>query len=409
MRTSLILAMCMAVLLAGVARADLPEGTFAPEIEAKEWMNTEDPVSLTELRGMVVVLFFWVSFHAGGERTMTLMNLVEANPGLGRARGVFVCGLTDAARSQVEKSLANEKVFFPVGVESKSQEDYRITSWPRCVIIDAEGRVAWSGWPGEGGGDALVKKVLEVLAKTAPTRTHPLEAAKARQHIEEARTAIRAKEFRDAHKAAREAVEHALPNDSSLHVWCQDMVDLIDAIGQDKLAQAEKLIDAKNFDQGIALLREVMRDFQGVDAGKSAKTRLEALAKQHAQVQQILDDQTKASSAKAKLADAIDELKRRRFGEAYEQLGEVVKEGAGGDAAREAQKVLDRMKKNEGIMGYVRDYQASKDCEAWLAQARNFVRANQPAKAKQLLTQIIEKYGDTIYADQAIEELRKIP
>ena len=77
-------------------RADLKVGTYAPDIEAKDWMNTDgQPVSLAECRGMVVVLFFWVSWHPGGEYIMPLMTLVNASR-YGQSAGVFVIGVTDA-------------------------------------------------------------------------------------------------------------------------------------------------------------------------------------------------------------------------------------------------------------------------------------------------------------------------
>src|SRR5438552_14553447 len=98
---------------------------------------------------MVVVLYFWVSYHPGGEYTFPLMTIVENNANLGRERGVFLMGVTDSDASRVRPLLEKEKCFIPVACESKSGEEYRIPSWPHVVIIDANGKIAWAGWPGE--------------------------------------------------------------------------------------------------------------------------------------------------------------------------------------------------------------------------------------------------------------------
>ena len=72
MRTVLSTIVLAGILLANVVRADLEVGSYAPDVEAEEWLNAEDtlPVekipSLKELRGMVVVLFFWVFGKLGG-------------------------------------------------------------------------------------------------------------------------------------------------------------------------------------------------------------------------------------------------------------------------------------------------------------------------------------------------------
>jgi TolA-binding protein len=48
---------------------------------------------------------------------------------------------------------------------------------------------------------------------------------------------------------------------------------------------------------------------------------------------------------------------------------------------------------------------ADKDCKAWLALARNFMKAGLKDKAKSYLDQVIQKYPDTDYAKEAKELL----
>lgn len=410
MKTAMILALSVAFFLGGVVRADLPVGSYAPDIEAKEWINStnNEPVSLKELKGLVVVLYFWVSFHEGGKRGMNLMNIVEGNPGLGRRRGVYVMGVTDADKAAVQKTILDEKVGWTVACGSEAYKEYRPDSYPHVFVLDTEGRIAWSGFPGQDGGDEMVKHVLDVLAKNPPSITHPAEAELARELRAKSKTAIREKNYREAIKNASDSVDHTIAGDR-LRTQCQDVMDLIEAIGNDRVASAEALIDKKNFDEGIALLRTTMLSFKGSDAGKRAKERLEALAKEHEQVQKILEDQKKESAAQGKLADAIEDIKSREVGSGYVTLEEIVSENPGSETARDAQKIMDRMNKNDGIMGHVRDFKSKKECTMLLSQARNLIQVKQYAKAKELLKQLMEKFPDTIWYEDALEEMRKIP
>ena len=88
MRTAIVAMLCVGFAFGNVARADLDKGDYAPDLEAKEWMNTDEPISIIELRGMVVIVFFWVSWNPDGEYVMPLMSFLNSR--FGRSRGVFL-------------------------------------------------------------------------------------------------------------------------------------------------------------------------------------------------------------------------------------------------------------------------------------------------------------------------------
>ena len=406
MRTMVVTVLCVGLLAGGVARGDVKKGEFAKDIEAKEWMNTDEPISLHELRGMVVVLFFWVSWHPGGEYVAPLMSFVNARGG--KQRGIFVIGLTDAERSRVKDMLEKEKVIFPIGLQSKSYEEYGITNFPCVVIVDANGKIFWSGWPQEKGGDTLIREILSCVAETPPTKTHPEEALKAQAYLGEARAALREEKYHQAVQKAHDAFEHALTGDP-LKTLCQDMLDLIDALGRDELAQADGAVDENRFEDAVSLLRGITREFKGTDAAKSAKTKLKLLQKKRPEVANIIKGEEDANTAETLLAAAIEEIRNSEFGEAYEKLEQIVNDYGTTKTAEKAQTVLDRMKKNEGVMAYVKDHQAAGDCNSWLSQARAYRRVGQVNKAKDLYRMVLEKYPDTIYAEDAARELAELP
>jgi cytochrome oxidase Cu insertion factor (SCO1/SenC/PrrC family) len=411
MRASMILAVVFtAAIGCETLRADPKIGTYAPDVEAKEWLNTDDgePVSLAECRGMITVLFCWVSWQPGGESVMPMMAQID-NSGYGKKSGVFLIGITDAERKQVEEMIEKEKVFFPVGLEAKKTfEDYKLTAFPRAIIIDPDGKVAYAGWPGEKGGDSLLKEIQKVASETPPTKTHPEETAKVQVYLKQARQALREDRYQDAFRAATNAFDHALQGDE-LKSHCQDVLDLIEAIARDKLAQAQQAADERSFEDAVTTWLEVQRDFRGMDVARVGRKRLEALQKKEPDVAELIRRQSSVGLAETILASAMELIQNRQFGKGYEKLEQIVDEYGGTETATKAQTILDRMQKNDGIMGYVRDYKASRACRTLLSQGDAYERAGRTGRARELYREVLDKYADTTYAEEAAQRLARLP
>ncbi len=411
MKLALAAAVLVCLSLTGTVLADLDVGTYAPDIEAKEWLNNDGKaISLPELRGMVVVLYFWVSYSKGGEYLMPLINQVENAPQLGRRRGVFVMGVTESEKKRVIEMIKDERILFPIAVESPAAKEYKIDDFPRAVVIDPNGKIVYSGWPGstKEGSNELVKKILDVVVETPPTRTHPREAAEALKCLERAREFIRAGDYKSANTQAKNALERAITGDP-LKVLCQNMVDLIEAIGRDRLADGMKLLDEKKYAEAVAVLRDVERLFRGMASGKTAKKRLDGVRERYPEVKKVLEGLNREAEARGLLVGAQESLRQRDFGQAYDQLQKLLKDYSDSKVTGDAKTILARMEKNQTIMGYVRDHLAEKDCNNWLNQANSFIQTGNLAKAKELLRKIIDKYPDTVWEERAREKLREMP
>jgi len=402
----LVLAALGAALAQEKQEEGLPKGTFAPDIEAKEWLNTPngEALSLTELRGMVVVVFFWVTWHKGGELVMPLMN--EINSKFARNEGVFLVGLTDADRKRVEGMLKKERAFFPVGLESRSYEEYKIRSFPSVVVIDARGRVCWTGWPGQA--DALVKAIADAISDVPPSKTHPEEAAIVQSKLKKARQALLQGKYREAYLTARDADRIAIPGDP-LKTRCQDMLDLLEALGHDLLARARQASEEQDWETSVNLLRTVRREYLGLAVATRAKRLLDNLKKKSPEVARILERENEAAEAENALGKALELIRNKRLGEGYVRLEDIVTRYEGTEAATKARTVLERMQRNEGIMGYVRDHKAAKECENLLRLAETYARSQRVQQAKELYRRIINEYADTVWAEEATRRLMRLP
>lgn len=398
---------CWLVALAGVlavpaVRADLEKGAYAPDLEAKDWMNTEQPISLKDMRGLIVILYFWVSFHKGGEFFMEPINIVYNDRDIGRGRGVMVIGVTDADRKTVIRMLEREKVNFPVAFECKAYEEYKITEFPRVVVVDPSGRVAFSGTPSDV--ENIRRAVFEVLADNPPTRTRPEEARYVQKRLEDARAALRQLNYRDAFQAARDAFEHAVSGDR-LKSTCQDMLDLLDLIGRDRLAEADALVDEKQFAKAVEAIRWVIRHFHGADVARDARKRMATLRKQYAEIADVLKGQASTVEAARLLGEAREAILSQRFGVAHDKLEKIRKDYEGTEVAPIADEILRRMREHPRIAPELRDHAARRECEMLLAQARNFIASGRRQDAEKTLREVLEKHPETRYAQQAKEML----
>lgn len=408
MRRHVVFALLSLVGLCGgqAAQAALKEGTPAPDIEAKGWLNADEPVSLSELRGLTVVLYFWVSFHDTGERVLPYMTTVDGNDDFGRRAGVFVMGVTEADARRTEEQIRKAKAFYPVAVESKSYRDYEITQFPQAVIIDPNGKVAWTGWPGDV--DQMLKVVQDVMEKTPPTRTHPREAARATELIDQTRKYIADDKLREAYATAWKANEHALSGDP-LKARCQDYLDLLESLGREMLSQGERELIANNFSAAVAQFRKCAEEFRGLESARRARMRLASLAKERPEVKSILDEQAKEADALKKIALARDQVESQNFYEAYLLCEEALNAAPKSEAAEYAQTLISRMQKHAVVSKAILDGKATKECEPLLLEAKADVRQKRYAKAKPKLERIVREHPDTSFADEARRLLIEIP
>ncbi len=410
MKAGLRLVPCLAWGLALAAQADLKVGTYAPDLEAEAWLNNDGQrLSLAELRGMVVALVFW-----GGDNGADAMPIMtRVNQGrFGQEGGVFILAVTEAPEATIADVLKKEKFYLPVGAGARQTfDEYDIKVGPRVTIIDPVGKVAWSGWPGEKGergADKLGAELDKVLSDLRPTRTHPELAAKAEAYLKQARQAIRAEHYREAYQAAEKAFRLALRGDP-LMKRCEDYGELVEALGRDRLAQADRAIEAQQYDDAVAALLEVRREFQGTEVATRARRKIDVLRQKNPEVAKSFAQQESAGRAEVVLAAALEDLRNRKFGAAFEKLTEIVGDYASTPTAAKAQTALNRMQNNDDIMGHVRDHQAAGPCRTLLFQADSFRGVGQTQKARELYREIIDKYADTIFAEEAARRLAQLP
>ncbi len=141
----------------------------APEFpRGLEWSNTERPVSITELRGRLIILDFW---------TFCCINCMHILPHLARLElkhesKLAVIGV-HAAKFQAEKAseniaeaVARYRVTHPVVNDARMQiwESYAVRAWPTLIFVDPLGKVV-GRHEGEFKPDAMDTLVGQMMAE----------------------------------------------------------------------------------------------------------------------------------------------------------------------------------------------------------------------------------------------------
>lgn len=141
----------------------------APELTAaREWLNVDKPLSLSNLRGKVVVLDFW---------TLCCINCIQTFPELSileekyKNDPVVFIGIHspkfiyEREREAVRYNVLKYDIRHPVALDSDNKiwDEYQIRAWPTLVLIDPEGYLT-AYFPGEGNAeslDAMIRLLLD--------------------------------------------------------------------------------------------------------------------------------------------------------------------------------------------------------------------------------------------------------
>ena len=140
----------------------------APELAGGEWINSE-PLTLSKLRGRVVLIEFWTFGCYNCRNTLPTIKKWDTRY---RDRGLTIIGVhtpeTDSERNigDVRREAAALGIMYPVVTDNDyaTWKLYRVEAWPTLFLLDKQGRVRWTH-VGEGAYDETEQVIKNLLAE----------------------------------------------------------------------------------------------------------------------------------------------------------------------------------------------------------------------------------------------------
>ena len=153
---------------------DNSSAPLAPELAKGEWVNSA-PLTLSNLRGRVVVVDFWTFGCYNCRNTLPSLKSWDAKY---RDKGLTIIGVhtpefdTEKNLENLRTEVASLDLHYPVVTDNESAtwNAYGVEAWPTVFVLDKSGRIVFKH-VGEGAYAEIEGIVQKLLAEeTAPAR-----------------------------------------------------------------------------------------------------------------------------------------------------------------------------------------------------------------------------------------------
>lgn len=176
----------------------------------------------------------------------------------------------------------------------------------------------------------------------------------------------------------------------------------------EQLANAQKAMKDKRYLQAATMLLKIARIYEGSELAEDAMEFIEDL-EEDPKLKTVLEQAKLDSQADALEEKALSAEKKRRFSQAIKLYGQYLEKFPKATRFDKVKAHLDELKKGKKTSTpKTGKNQTDRECRRWLGMADNYIKVEMPKKAVPYLKKIINKYGKTLWADQARKRLKKI-
>ena len=145
----------------GAKRVDVPD-----LVGGTDWLNTDKPISLADLKGRIVLLDFWTLCCINCIHTLPDLAMIEARyPGIVVVIGVHTPKFDNEKKTaSIMKAILRYEIKHPVinDADKKIWNAYGCNHWPTLVLIDPDGKFRGAA-KGEGHLNLADRSIKELI------------------------------------------------------------------------------------------------------------------------------------------------------------------------------------------------------------------------------------------------------
>lgn len=389
--------------LAGVASAEPVQ--VGQTLSLKIPIAGGQTIDTEQLKGKLVVLDFWASWC---EPCMEYVpHMVDINQKYG-SKGLQIIGINmdqnrgDMTRVTQSRQMTWPEYFDGLVWKNKIAQQFSVQAIPYTLLLSPEGKVLFAGIPATG----LEQAIEKAFRDDPPGMVDPAILAAAGKQMDEVDQKIKEGDTQAALRLLSDVPPAAMGN-SKFAERAKNTAKQLEAAAKTMLDDVQKQIDAKQYVQAVAHLRDLSAALKGLPEAADAKKMLSSLNSNPdavAAMQQV-ERGRKADDAIA----AADALKAEgKDAAAYDRYKTIAAAYPGTDAGSRAKQQVQTYEKDPAFVKSVLARRGEDAARAALSMAANYKAAGRTDKAREKYQSVIDQFPNTPFADEAKQGLQSL-
>jgi len=363
------------------------------------------PVSLSKLKGKLVVVDFWATWC--GPCMAEAGHMVQINKTY-QPKGLQMVGISlDANKGEMmsvakQSGFAWPQYFDGLVWENKIGRAWGVTSIPRTFLIGPDGKVLWSGHAAQ-----LDQQLEKAFKEHPPQLVDPKVLADAKAAVDRADSALKAGDTKLALQAMSKVPADARA-DKEFAARADEVRKTLEQAAESTLQDVEPLIQKSQYVEATARLRELSTGLDGTPTAAKAKKRLgELLAKPEVKAALAKAERTKQADAALAVAQQLKD--QHKDEQAYSRFKGVATDFADIPAGATAAAVAKEYEKDPNFVKRATESAASTKASSALRVAQSYATAGRKDLARKKYQEVINEFPGTTYAEQAKKGLAALP
>ncbi len=295
------------------------------------------------------------------------------------------------------KLIRGKPIFIGVGADDKG---HHVAKMAAKLYRRLGARVTFEEWPGVGHRVEMKKtKLHDWLLHNGPLKKVISMSASAQKAEKLGRLGLAYVTYKNV---------AALSTTEKTCLAAATAADRLAEKAEELLAEAQQAADSNNYLTAYTALTRITTAFKGSDFEKRASQQLKTFATDP-EIQAAIDQAKIDAKADALEAKAVAAEKEKLYLKAFKFYDRYLAKFPKATRYEKVKAHLAALKEDKAVKAAINTgSEAEEECTGWLSLADAYIHSDMPDKAKPHLQKIIDKYGESPWAEQARTRLAKI-